>query len=171
MMDGREELDLLNAALSRVDSYIAAADAKCGVIAAIATGFTAVLMTSEPAIASISDTLANPTANPFLTLLLAVACASMVASAAALFSALSPRVSCGSSSCIFFGEIAKHKDAASLIRELESDEYDEKVDFAGQVLVNSKICSVKMRLARAASISTAVSVATTVAYVVLHAIG
>lgn len=170
-MDRQDELDLLRNALSRADAHISAADAKCGVIAAIATGFTAILMTSEPVVRSISDTLANPTTNLLLTALFAISCISMLISTAALSSSLSPRVSCAASSCIYFGEIAKHKDSASLIREIESDSYDELCDFAEQLLTSSKICSKKMGLARTASIAMAASIAATVSYVVLSSIG
>ena len=66
---------------------------------------------------------------------------------------------------------ARHKDAASLTREITDDGFDPDDDLANQVLACSRICAEKMRWARVASALTAVSVASCGAFMVLETIG
>lgn len=162
---------LLELALSRTESYIGSADAKAGVCAALVTGFTAVLVTSDRFLAAVSEVVADPSANAAAVLVLAVSATATLAAVLSVFAVLFPRTRATGTSCLYFGEIARHKDAASLTREITRDGFDPDDDLANQVLACSRICAEKMRWARVAAVLTAVSVASCGVFMVLETIG
>ena len=162
---------LLELALSRTESYIGSADAKAGACAALVTGFTAVLVTSDRFLGAVSDVVVNPSANTAAIIVLVVSAAATLAAVLSVFAVLFPRTRAIGTSCLYFGGIARHKDAASLTREITDDGFDPDDDLANQVLACSRICAEKMRWARVASALTAVSVASCGAFMVLETIG
>lgn len=169
MMEERPALEL---ALSRTDSFIESADAKAGVVAALLAGFTAVLVTSDHFLACAGDALSSPVENATAVLALAIAAGAAVTAGVSVFAALFPRTRArGGTSSLYFGEIARHKDASSLIREIESEGFDLNRELANQVLACSSICVAKMRWVKVSSVAAAVSIAAIAAFSLLMSIG
>ena len=162
---------VLELALSRTDALTERADLKGGVIAALLTGFTAVLITSDRFLEAIRAVLSDPASNTTEFLALIVTAAATLAAALSVFVVLFPRTRADETSCLYFGEIARHKDAASLTREVAGDGFDPDKDLAAQVLVCSKICSEKMHWVRIAAALTATSIISCGIFMVLETIG
>lgn len=162
---------VLELALSRTESYIGSADAKAGMCAALVSGFTVVLVTNDKFLGAVSGVVASPASNVAAAFALAVSAVTTLAAVLSVFAVLFPRTRANETSCLYFGEIALHKDAASLMREVMGDSFDPDDDLAAQVLACSKICTEKMRWTRMASVLTAVSVASCGVFMVLTTIG
>lgn len=162
---------VLELALSRTESYIGSADAKAGMCAALVTGFTVVIVTNDKFLGAVSGVVADPSSNAASVLALAVSVVTTLAAVLSVFAVLFPRTRANETSCLYYGEIALHKDAASLMREVTGESFDPDDDLAAQVLTCSKICAEKMRWTRVASVLTAASVASCGVFMVLTAIG
>lgn len=169
MMEERSALEL---ALSRTDSFIESADAKAGVVAALLAGFTAVLIASDRFLNSAGDALSAPAENAAAVVALAIAAVAAVTAGISVFAALFPRTRARSgTSSLYFGEIARHKDASSLIREIESEGFDLNRELADQVLACSSICVAKMGWVKVSSVASAISIAAIAAFSLLMSIG
>lgn len=166
-MQPEDKRAFLELALSRTESYIGSADAKAGVTAALVTGFAAVLLTSDQFLNAVGRVLDDPAANIALAILLVISAGTTLATVFSVFAILFPRTKSSETSCLYFGEIARHKDAASLMREISEDGFSPDHDLAAQVLACSKICSEKMRWARISTTLTAVSVVSCGIFMVL----
>lgn len=155
--------------LQRTDDWVRSADAKAGAVAAIIAGVTAVTLTNDNLLEAAVLAFKDSSANIAEFALIIIAIASALGSSVSLLISLNPRTKNPRPSLIFFGDIAKEKDGESLMKSVSDEEYRFDIDVANQIIVNSKICSKKMKWNKGAGILAAVFVLSLAAFSVLSA--
>lgn len=155
--------------LQRTDDWVRSADAKAGAVAAIIAGVTAVTLTNDNLLEAAAFAFKGPAAHIAEFALIVIALASVLGSSISLLISLNPRTKNPCPSYLFFGDIAEEKDGESFMKSVSDEEYRFDIDVANQIIVNSKICSKKMKWNKRAGMLTAVFVLSLAAFSVLSA--